>query len=77
MAKVGESVSSDLELASIQNEIVQISQLFHGAEAVIIFFVPYCYGELSDNSMETLLIEVSQKMDDFDAQELKVACITK
>lgn len=77
MAHVGDLVSSDLEIASVQNEICPISQLFHGAEAVIIFFVPYCYGELSDHSMETLLIEVNQKMDDFEAQELRVVCITK
>ena len=77
MSRVGDTVSSDLELASIQNEICPISQLFYGAEAVIIFFVPYCYGELTDNSMETLLIDVNQKIDDFNSQDLRVVCITK
>ncbi len=77
MATVGDVVSSNLELASLENEIVPISQLFYGAEAVVIFFVPFCYGELVKQSMESLLVEVNDHLDEFNQHDLRVVCISR
>lgn len=77
MAAVGDVVSSDLELASLENEIIPISQLFYGAEAVIIFFVSFCYGEQTKQSMESLLVEVNHHMDEFNQHDMRVVCISR
>jgi peroxiredoxin len=77
MSAVGDVVSSDLEIASLENEIIPISQLFYGAEAVIIFFVSYCYGDPVKQSMESLLMEVNDHLDEFNQHDLRVVCISR
>jgi peroxiredoxin len=77
MAEIGELVTSDLELASMDSEIVPVSQLFYGAEAVIMFFIPHCYGDETAQSMEALLINVNSSMDEFNQYDLRVICISK
>ena len=75
---IGETVSSNMELASSDNEIFSISQLLHGAEALVMIFTPYCYGDASNKeSIESLVLEVSSRIDEFNSQDLRVVCITR
>ncbi|RYH12513.1 hypothetical protein EON65_38125 [archaeon] len=75
---IGEAVSSDLELASSNNEIFSISQLLHGAEALVMIFTPYCFGDATNKeSIESLILEVDERIDEFNSQDLRVVCITR
>lgn len=74
----GTAVSSDLELASSDNEIFSISQLLHGAEALVMIFTPYCYGDAaSKETIESLILEVNERIDEFNSQDLRVVCVTR
>lgn len=77
MISVGDEINADLELASTDHEILPISQLIHGAEALILLFVPYCFGDIVDNSMEQLVLEVNERLDEFNQSDLRVVCITR
>jgi hypothetical protein len=74
---VGDTVSADLELASAENEICSISQLLHGAEALVVIFTSFCYGKLGKGSVETLILDVNERINEFNQQDLRVICITR
>jgi hypothetical protein len=71
---IGDLISSDLELANADNEIVPLSVLLHATEALVVLFVPYCFGK---NSMEILVEDVNNKIEFFYRKELRVICITR
>ena len=74
---IGETISADLELANSDNEILALSNLLHGADALIVLFCPYCFGENTNNSMEALVSDVNDKLEFFNQKELRVICITR
>ena len=74
---IGETISADLELANTDNEISALSMLLHGAEGLVVLFCPYCFGEDTPNSMESLVLDVNDKLDFFNQRELRVICITR
>lgn len=74
---VGEVVNTAFEVASSENEICGITQLLHGAEAVVVLFLPFCYGDTSSHSIESLVIDVNQRIDEFNQQDVRVVCITR
>lgn len=74
---VGEIINAALEVASSESEICGITQLLHGAEAVVVLFLPFCYGDTTSHSMESLVIDINQRIDEFNQQDLRVICITR
>lgn len=75
--RIGEVISTELELATSDNEICGLSTLLNGAEALVVLFVPFCFGPINDGTMENLVIEVNERLDDFSEHDLRVICITK
>lgn len=77
MAMIGEIIADDLEIANTDNEICTIGALLQGTEALVMLFTPYCFGDVNLNSMEKLLMDVNQNLEDFNQQDLRVICITR
>eukprot|EP01039_Chlorochromonas_danica_P009953 gene9953-11003_t len=73
----GEVNCDKLELASSTNEIFSLSQIIGPAEAVIVIFVPYCFGDRTDNSIEALILEVNKRLEEFNSSDLRVICVTR
>ena len=75
---IGESIANGLELANADNEVCELNDLLHGAEALIVIFCPYCFGDAeSGSSMESLVMDVNNNLDEFSALDLRVICITR
>jgi hypothetical protein len=74
---IGEKLNDFLELASSDHEIVSLTQLIHGAEALVILFTPFCFGEINDNTMENLIVQVNERIEEFNQQDLRVICIAR
>jgi hypothetical protein len=70
-------MSNDLELASSENEIFPFNFLLNGAEALIILFLPFCFGERKEKSMEQLIINVNERLDTFNQHDIRVVCVTR
>lgn len=77
MAEDREVISSRLELISSDYEVFSIAQLLHGAEALILIFTPHTYGDVADDSIESLILEVNARLDEFVANDLRVAVVTR
>lgn len=65
------------ELISPDHEVVGITQLINGADAVVMIFIPFCYGEVGNGTMEALVLDVNRRIDEFNGQDLRVVCVTK
>lgn len=71
------SVCAGLELVSSDDEICSFPQLMRGAEALVIIFTPYCFADAADNSIEGLLLDVNQRIDEFASHDIRVICVTR
>lgn len=74
---IGEEIASTLEVSSADNEIIALTQLLYGAEAVVFIFLPFCYGELVENTMEYLITDINKRIDEFNDKDIRVICITR
>mmetsp|Transcript_31763 Transcript_31763/g.53575 ORF Transcript_31763/g.53575 Transcript_31763/m.53575 type:complete len:172 (-) Transcript_31763:387-902(-) len=74
---IGDTIANDLELANTDNEVSPVTMLLHGAEALIILFNPYTFGDETPNTMESLVLDINDRLDEFDSEDLRVVCITR
>lgn len=74
---IGETVNESVEILSSEHDVVGITQLIQGADALIIIFVPFCFGEESSSSMESLVMEVNNRLSDFNSRDMRVICVTR
>lgn len=74
---IGQKIRENLELTTVEYEIKNLSHLLVGAEALIVLFVPYCFGSGTGGTMESLVTEVNSSLDEFLKQDLRVACICR
>lgn len=77
MTTVGEQIRDNFEVVSTEHEIMTLNQLIQGADALIIIFVPFCYGEETNVSIETLVMDTNDRLGDFSDNDFRVVCITR
>ena len=77
MFMIGHKISSNLELGTVDHEISNLSHLLIGAEALVILFIPYCFGDILDDTMESLVLEVNRRIEEFNKNDLRVICISR
>jgi hypothetical protein len=68
---------TDLDLVSGEHDVYPLSSLLQGAEACLVIFCPFTYGDFSEGTMEHLLIEINDSIDEFNKRDIRVACITR
>jgi hypothetical protein len=64
-----------MEMLSLNGEVYTINQLLFGTQALVMIFMPYCFGDIDGNSIESLIVETNERLDDFLALDLRVVCI--
>lgn len=76
---VGDVVPSNLEVSSVDYEVIPLQMLIKGSEAVTIIFLPHAYEYDSNevSTMEKLLIEVNILLPDFESRGIRVICVVK
>lgn len=77
MPDENEFLPKDLEVANSDNEICGLNSLVLGAELLVILFIPFCFGENVKNSMESLVCEVNDRMDEFSENDIRIICISR
>lgn len=71
------STIPELELVSSDNQVFSINYLLRGAEAAVLLFCPFTYGESKTNTMERLLADINSSIENFNSRDIRVACITR
>ncbi len=74
---IGETVNEKFEIVSSDNDVIGVTQLIQGADALIIIFVPFCFGEEVNLSMESLVMDVSDRLEEFNNRDIRVVCVTR
>lgn len=74
---IGEQIRDNYEVVSSEHEITSLNQLIQGADALIIIFVPFCYGEETNVSIETLVMDTNDRLSDFSDNDFRVVCVTR
>lgn len=74
---IGESVNETFEVVSTEHDVVSINQLIQGADALVTIFLPFCYGEEGNTSMESLVMDINDRLGEFHNNDMRVVCITR
>ena len=69
-------INASATLASVNSDITPIGLLLQGATALVLLFVPYCFGECTENSMEKLLKEINDEHALYVTSEIRVVAVT-
>mmetsp|Transcript_16698 Transcript_16698/g.37058 ORF Transcript_16698/g.37058 Transcript_16698/m.37058 type:complete len:180 (-) Transcript_16698:338-877(-) len=77
LGMVGEALPTNLELANTENEVINLTALLQGAEALVVLFHPYTYAEVKKNSMENLILDVNDRLEFFEQEDVRVIVITR
>lgn len=76
--QIGEYLPNNLEVVNIQNGITPLRSLLHGVDKLIIVFLPYCFGDKHIvNTIDYLIKEIHEKINEFLLHDIRVVCITK
>mmetsp|Transcript_8188 Transcript_8188/g.7335 ORF Transcript_8188/g.7335 Transcript_8188/m.7335 type:complete len:182 (-) Transcript_8188:159-704(-) len=77
--EVNDFISSDIELADIDYNIVPLSYLFRDVDGVILIFLSYLYDDINDrtNNMEKLTVGLNDYFKEFMLRGVRLVCITR
>ena len=76
--RIGDYLPNSLEIIDIQNQIIPLRQLLHGVDKLIIIFIPYCFDNcLKENTVESLLTTINEKINEFILYDIRIVGISK
>lgn len=77
MYEIGNIIDNNIELSSQDYEIIPLNILLHGTEALIIYFIPFTFGVPSENSFDSLLMEINKNIQKFNQNDIRTIFVTR